>query len=370
MIYLDFNATTPFHPTVKQAIMDSLDCWGNPSSSHNLGQAAKQVIDTARQQISTLINAKASEIVFTSGGTESNHLALHSAFKHGQKTLSTKPHFITSSIEHPAIIRPMKHMELDGRIELTIVDMELGRGAPSIQNITRAIRPNTTLVSIMLVNNETGCIADVANITKAVKLVNPAILVHTDAAQAIGKLSLESISVSNLGVDYMTIVGHKFYSPRIGALYCRLGAPLYPMLFGGKQENNFRSGTENTCQIAGLGAGAEWIFNNNQELVTHQSNLIEYLHTQLKLHRVKINGDKDVRASNVLNVSFSKPASGIGDALEQRNIIVGRGAACSAGASSVLQAMGISDSSLRISVGYSSTLQDIHALLLALNEIL
>ncbi|XP_072575129.1 selenocysteine lyase isoform X2 [Vulpes vulpes] len=275
-VYMDYNATTPLEPEVIQAMTEAMrEAWGNPSSPYPAGRKAKDIIDSARENIAKMIGGKPQDIIFTSGGTESNNLVIHSVVKHFHRTHASEgtrakpsgplagavPHLITCTVEHDSIRLPLEHLLEEQVAAVTFVPVSKVNGQVEVEDILAAVRPATCLVTIMLANNETGVIMPISEISQRIKALNqkraasglPVILLHTDAAQALGK---QRVDVEDLGVDFLTIVGHKFYGPRIGALYIRgLGelTPLYPMLFGGGQERNFRPGTENTPMIAGLG---------------------------------------------------------------------------------------------------------------------
>nr|XP_044607198.1 selenocysteine lyase isoform X3 [Equus asinus] len=274
-VYMDCNATTPLEPEVIQAVTEAMrEAWGNPSSAYPAGRKAKDIINAARENLAKMIGGKPQDIIFTSGGTESNNLVIHSVVKHFHEIHTSKggaaeshspaegamPHFITCTVEHDSIRLPLEHLAKE-HVAVTFVPVSKVNGQAEVDDILAAVRPTTCLVTIMLANNETGVIMPVPEISQRVRALNqrrataglPLILLHTDAAQALGK---RRVDVEDLGVDFLTIVGHKFYGPRIGALYVRGLSeltPLYPMLFGGGQERNFRPGTENTPMIAGLG---------------------------------------------------------------------------------------------------------------------
>ncbi|XP_043733455.1 selenocysteine lyase isoform X3 [Cervus elaphus] len=275
-VYMDYNATTPLEPEVIEAMTEAMrEAWGNPSSSYPAGRKAKEIINTARENLAKMIGGQPQDVIFTSGGTESNNLVIQSMVKHFHKVHAANgdtggrpspvdgalPHIITCTVEHDSIRLPLEHLGEEHVAEVTFVPVSKVNGQVEAEDILAAVRPATCLVTIMLANNETGVIMPVPEISRRVRALNqqraagglPGVLVHTDAAQALGK---RRVDVRDLGVDFLTIVGHKFYGPRIGALYVRgLGehTPLYPMLFGGGQERNFRPGTENTPMIAGLG---------------------------------------------------------------------------------------------------------------------
>uniref|UniRef100_A0A5F8H869 Selenocysteine lyase n=1 Tax=Monodelphis domestica TaxID=13616 RepID=A0A5F8H869_MONDO len=290
-VYMDYNATTPLEPDVIQAITEALqEAWGNPSSPYLPGRKAKEIINAARENLAKMVGGKPQDLIFTSGGTEANNLVIHSSVKLFQESQQgrqdgpaeqppglghgAKPHIVTCSVEHDSIRLPLEHLAREHVAEVTFVPVSKLNGQAEADDVLAAIRPSTCLVTIMLANNETGVIMPVSDICRRIKTLNqsraasglPVIRVHTDAAQALGK---RRVDVQELGVDYLTIVGHKFYGPRIGALYVRgLGVvtPLRPMLFGGGQEWSFRPGTENTAMIAGLGKA---VFEKRIHLNSH-----------------------------------------------------------------------------------------------------
>uniref|UniRef100_A0A8B9KEM7 Selenocysteine lyase n=1 Tax=Astyanax mexicanus TaxID=7994 RepID=A0A8B9KEM7_ASTMX len=261
---MDYNATTPVDPEVISAVTDALHhAWGNPSSTYLPGAKAKDIITQARGSIATMIGGKAADIIFTSGGTEANNMVFHSALElfwssrasaeggreenhqlNGNKVL---PHIITSNVEHDSIINAAEHLLKSGKADVTFLPVSKMTGRVEVDDVMAALRPSTCLVSVMLANNETGVIMPIRDICQKVRSAvrpssSPRVLLHTDAAQAIGKIKVDA---RELGVDYMTIVGHKFYATRIGALYVNgpgSTTPLYPLLFGGGQERNFRPG--------------------------------------------------------------------------------------------------------------------------------
>ncbi|XP_050019014.1 selenocysteine lyase [Alexandromys fortis] len=303
-VYMDYNATTPLEPAVLQAVTEAMrEAWGNPSSSYVAGRKAKDIINTARASLAKMIGGKPQDIIFTSGGTESNNLVIQSMVRyfHDQQTLrheidqhtpeeGARPHFITCTVEHDSIRLPLEHLLEEQMAEVTFVPVSKVSGQAEVEDVLAAVRPTTCLVTIMLANNETGVIMPVPEISRRIKALNqsrvasglPRVLVHTDAAQALGK---RRVDVEDLGVDFLTIVGHKFYGPRIGALYVRgVGklTPLYPMLFGGGQERNFRPGTENTPMIAGLGKAAELVSENCEAYEAHMRDIRDYLEERLE----------------------------------------------------------------------------------------
>ncbi|VDI75204.1 cysteine desulfurase [Mytilus galloprovincialis] len=326
-VYLDYNATTPLEPEVIGAITSSLtEEWGNPSSSHDAGVKAKKVIDEARCNVANMIGAKSSDIIFTSGGTEGNNMIIQTAVKYAYHDMSNGypggdnrdklPHFITSNLEHDSVKLVLEHLAEEGTASVTFVPASSKTGQVDVDDVLSAIRPSTCMITVMLANNETGVIQPIKLISEKLRQINqsrkslPKILLHTDAAQAIGKIEVD---VEDLGVDYLTVVGHKFYGPRIGAIYVRnLGdkdVPLYPMLYGGGQERNYRPGTENTVMIAGLGKAAELVVKNIICYKNHLSSVRDYLEIKLQeafKDRIHLNGKfaTSERLPNTCNVSI------------------------------------------------------------------
>ena len=249
MIYLDYNASTPIDPVVRDAMLPFLgEMHGNPTSSHALGKRMRQAVDDAREQVAALIGSSPEEIIFTSGGTEANNHVIkgvaHTHRKRGK-------HIITSAVEHPAVRNPCKFLEQLG-YEVTYVPVD-STGWIDPQAVAEAVRPDTILISIMHANNEVGTIQDISQIAEIAQQAGA--LMHTDAAQSVGKIATR---VDELGVDFLTIAGHKIYAPQgIGALYVRRGAELEPLLHGAGHEQDRRSGTEAVPAIVGLGVAAE-----------------------------------------------------------------------------------------------------------------
>ncbi|KAE8604571.1 hypothetical protein XENTR_v10014744 [Xenopus tropicalis] len=330
-IYLDYNATTPPATEVVKAVEEALrEAWGNPSSSYTAGCKAKELIDTARAHVAKMVGGKPEDIIFTSGGTEANNMVLFSTVENFNSTSKERqnnrvalalPHIITSNVEHDSVALPLLHLQKTHRAEITFVPVSTVTGRIEVEDIISAVRPNTCLVSIMLANNETGVIMPVGELSQCLASMSkersaqglPKILLHTDAAQALGKVEVD---VQELGVNYLTIVGHKFYGPRIGALYVRgLGqhSSLLPMLYGGGQERNFRPGTENTPMIAGLGKAAELVFLHCAVYEAHMRRIRDYLEERLEAvfeDRIRLNSrfPGAERLPNTCNVSLLKPA--------------------------------------------------------------
>ena len=297
MIYLDHNATTPVLPEVVEAILPWLrDGFGNPSSDHALGRAARHALERARAQVAELLGATADEIVFTSGGTESSNIAIHGLCA----ATPTRRHLLTSVIEHPATTRPCERLARAGyAVDVVGVD-STGCVDPAV--MSAAIGPQTALVSLMHANNELGTLQPVAEVT-AVAHQHGA-KVHTDAAQSIGKVPVD---VRELGVDLLTLAGHKLYAPKgVGALYVRSGTPLEPVLDGAGHERGLRPGTENVPYIVGLGAACAIA---RRDLHTEQARvcaLRDRLHQRLKARvpGLALSGHARQRLPNTLNVRF------------------------------------------------------------------
>ncbi|XP_075057820.1 selenocysteine lyase-like isoform X2 [Mixophyes fleayi] len=329
-VYLDYNATTPPSAEVVEVVAEALrEAWGNPSSSYNAGCKAKELIDEARAHIARMVGGQPEDIIFTSGGTEANNMILFSAVENFYMTAKESqnksadnalPHIITSNVEHDSIALPLHHLQRAQRAEVTFVPVSAKTGRVEVNDVVAALRPNTCLISIMLANNETGVIMPLGELSECLALISqertsqglPQVLLHTDAAQALGKIGVD---VQELGVNYLTIVGHKFYGPRIGALYVRgIGhqTPLLPMLHGGGQERNFRPGTENTPMIAGLGKAAELVSLHCAEYENHMKGVRDYLEQKLQVvfgNRIRFNSHfpGTARLPNTCNVSLLRP---------------------------------------------------------------
>ncbi len=357
MIYLDHNATTPVDPEVEQAVCSALRLFGNPSSTHRHGREAHGLIEDARGKVARLINARPDEIIFTSGGTESNNIALS-----GYAALFGAGHVITSAIEHPSVLNPLLHLREKGfRITLVPVDKN---GKVSLDKLAQAIDPDTILITVMHANNETGVIQPLDSISEIAR--ERGIVLHTDAAQSAGKITLD---VNNPSVDMMTIASHKFYGPKgVGALFIRRGIELRQIIFGAGQERGLSPGTENTPGIAGLGKAGEIAVRDLRERQDHAERLVDLLHETLKGCRgdIRVNGGLASRLPNTINISI--PGIYGFQLLDRVKETIGAStsAACHAGKnvpSQVLKAMGLTDeealSSMRFSVGKDNTEEEI-----------
>jgi len=354
-IYLDYNATTPVDPLVVEELLPWLkEGFGNPSSSHPYGQRAKEAVELARQRLARLVGCLPAEIIFTSGGTESNNQALIAT---ARAHAGRGRHIITTEIEHPAVLNPLLWLEEQG-YAVTVVPVDsFGKVDPCA--IERAITPETVLVSVMHANNEVGTIQPLAEI--AVIAHRRGIVFHTDAAQSVGKIPT---LVDDLQVDLMTVAGHKFYAPKgVGALFVRKGTAIEPYLFGAGHESGRRAGTENVPYIAALGKAAELA---RQRLAAGSAGTIALRdHLQARLQEsvmgIELNGHAADRLPNTLNVSF--PGVIGAELLEHvPEIAASTGAACHGGVSrlsGVLAAMGLSPErnlgAVRLSIGQWTT---------------
>jgi cysteine desulfurase len=369
-IYLDFNASTPLMPAVASAMRPFLTAeYGNPSSSHWAGGLAKQALDAARHDVAALIGASAEEIVFTSGGTEANNASLKGIFfRNHLRTPS--PHVVTTIIEHPAILGPCRFLEsLGARVTRLPVD---GSGQVHPGQIRDAITSDTVLVSVMHANNEVGTVQPIAEIGAITKAMG--VPFHTDAAQSVGKIP---VHVDELGVDLLSIAGHKLYAPKgVGALYVRSGLELEPVIHGAGHERGRRAGTESTMLTVGLGAACR--LAAEQPCLEHLKLLATYFWNKLREafgDRVVLNGHVDSRLPNTLNVSFPGfVGQKILDALD--GIAASTGSACHSGTygvSPVLDAMhcgqAVGLGAIRFSVGRPTTKSELDTTVALLTEV-
>ena len=356
LIYLDANATTPVLPAAAQAAMDAMEhLYGNPSSSHDYGIAAREAVDRSRQQIAQMLGCQATEIVFTSGGTESDNCALKG---YAWANRGKGNHIITSAIEHPAILNVCRYLETQGyRVTYLAVDSS---GLVQLEELQKAIGDDTILISIMHANNEVGTIQPLREISELARSRN--ITLHTDAAQSIGKIPCK---VADLGVDLLTIAGHKLYGPKgVGALYVREGIRLEPLLHGAGHERGRRAGTENVMQIAGLGMACALTEQSGLEKQQQVLRLKELFYTQLTatVEGLRVNGHPLLCLPNTLSISFSGLKANDLSALLRDKVAVSAGAAChdnSVEISYVLQAMAVppewAAGTIRFSLGIPTT---------------
>jgi cysteine desulfurase NifS len=340
-IYLDHNATTPVDGEVAQAMQPYLDQYfGNPSSSHSFGSEAKKAVEHARRQVAQSIHCRPGEVIFTSGGTESNNYAIKGfAFANEHRG----NHLIISAIEHPSVTEVCHYLEKKGfRITAIPVDKS---GVIRVEKLEEAITPQTVLISVMHANNEIGTIQPIREISEIAR--KHQIAFHTDAAQSPGKIPVD---VEELGVDMLSIAGHKLYAPKgIGALYIRDGLELEKLIHGADHEQDKRAGTENVLEIVGLGKACEIARRDLEKNMVHMEKMRDMLHGLLldRLPGIRMNGHPELRLPNTLNLSFHRvEANVLLNELEVKGIAASAGAACHTGSvdvSPVLTAIGLED---------------------------
>jgi len=366
-VYLDNSATTAMAAEVIEAMLPYFsDEMGNAQSVHSFGQRAKAAVEKARREVAALINAPPAEIVFVSGGTEADNLAVRGI---AEAHRDYGRHIITTKIEHPAVLATCESLEGAG-YRVTYLPVSRG-GLVSIRDVRKAISDDTILISVMLANNETGTIQPIEEIAGVVAEARARGLdhlhFHTDAVQAIGKISVD---VNRLGVDLLSLSGHKIHGPKgIGALYVRKGTRLTKLLHGGHHERDRRAGTENVPGIVGLGKAAELARTQLDERIKRMRKLRDYLEQQMisRFPDVRVNGDGQQRVPNVSNVTFGGiDGESLLIALDLKGIAVSTGSACASGSlepSHVLQALGLMRDevrgSLRFSLGAYTTQQEI-----------
>jgi len=366
--YFDHNATTPVAPEILEVMVSCLgQVYGNASSIHYFGQCAKQRLEAARRQLATLIHSTPTELIFTSGGTEANNMAVLGAVRSAD---ARERHVITSAIEHPAVLSPCAQLEKEG---VAVTRLRVGAsGVLNPDDVRRALRPETVLVSVMHANNELGTVQPIAEIAAITR--EAGVLLHVDGVQALGKIPVD---VAALGVDLYSMSGHKLYAPKgVGALYVKRGARMAPILFGGHHERDRRPGTENVPGIAAFGAAAELAMRTLAADGERLENLRDRLESAV-LNRIPgtgINGSKWGRTPNTSNLYFDGvDGEALVISLDLRGFAVSTGAACSSGAltpSHVLTAIGLSSdrarASMRFSLGRSNTAEQVDALVDAL----
>jgi len=357
-IYLDYNASTPIAPEVAEAMKPFLSQhFGNPSSQHWAGIPAKEAVEHARQQVARLLQCSPDEIVFTSGGSESNNHAIKGVFF----ALREKGnHIVTTQIEHPAVIHPCRFLEKLGA-EVTYVPVNR-HGGVDPQDIQKAVTPKTILITVMHANNEVGTVQPIEEISNVTR--ERGIVFHTDAAQSVGKIVTE---VDHLGIDLLSIAGHKLYAPKgIGALYIRKGTPIEALIHGAGHESGRRAGTENVLLIVGLGKACDVAkrYVGDDRICNMRDRFWKLLQDNFG-EKVVLNGHPVHRLPNTLNVSFVGKAGG--EILSRLDgVAASTGAACHSGSvelSPVLKAMGIAPEvgmgAIRFSLGRTTSIQEL-----------
>lgn len=370
MVYLDNNATTPLDPKVCEKMSHFLkNQFGNPSALYPIGRDVKESITEAREAIANALGAKRSEIVFTGSGTESDNFAIRGVMD----ALPEKDEFVTSSIEHPALIETANYLERIGK-KVTFVPVDEA-GTINLEYLEKVISTKTAVVSIMHANNEIGTIQPISDVVTMAKKKD--VLVHTDAVQSFGKID---VNVHDMGVDMLSISAHKIYGPKgVGAIYIRKGTPIQPLIYGGHQERLMRAGTENTAGIIGFGEAVRITLGEGDKYKKRIASLADSLKTGIedKIPKVKFNGHLTNRIKGTLNYSFyGLEAEAILLALATKEIYVSTGSACSEESeevSHVLSAIGlkpeVARSTVRMSLGRFNTESDVDIVLSELPEI-
>lgn len=376
-IYLDHAGTTPMDPRVLEAMLPYFtQLYGNPASIHTVGQEARHALDEARDRVARVLNCRSREVVFTSGGTESDNAAIHGA---ATALLETGNHIITSSVEHHAVLHTCQHLESLG-YEVTYLPVDR-YGMIQPEGVYNAITGRTTVVSVMYANNEIGTLNPIPQIAQVVKRraeeLERTIVMHTDAVQAAGFLNLD---VRKLGVDMLSLSGHKFHGPKgTGVLYVRRGTPFLPLILGGGQERERRSGTENIPGIVGLSVALELADASREEVSRRCSALRDQTidHISQAIPGSHLNGHPTQRLPNNVNFCFEGvEGEPILLGLDMAGIAASSGSACSSGSlepSHVLLALGqsaeLARGSLRITLGKNNTEEEVDYLLQVLVDL-
>ena len=368
--YFDHNATTPVAPEVLEAMVSCLgQTYGNASSIHHFGQAAKQKLEAARRQVASLIHCQPTEVVFTSGGTESDNLALLGAVRAAP---GERKHVITTAIEHPAVLAPCAQLEREG---VAVTRLPVGaNGTVSAEDVRRALRPETALISVMHANNEIGTLQPIADISTVARQAG--VYLHSDGVQALGKVPVD---VDALGVDLYSMSGHKIYGPKgIGVLYVRRGTRLAATQFGGHHERDRRPGTENVAGAVAFGLAAELAAVNLAADRARIGHLRDRLEDAIlsRIPGTGVNGERWNRTPNTTNIWFDGvDGEAMVIALDLHGFAVSTGSACSSGAvepSHVLLSLGLpaekARASLRFSLGRHNTLTEVEALIDAVTD--
>ncbi len=366
LVYMDNNATTPLHPEVKKVMIDAMGLFGNPSSLHGPGREARQLVEAAREKVASFIGASPEEVMFVGSGSEANNTVLSALSCQRERC---KYHheglheIITTTIEHPCVLETSKCLQERG-VKVSYLDVDR-YGKVNVEQLQEGVTDRTGLVSVMMANNEIGTIQDIKKIAEIVH--QQGVLFHTDAVQAVGKIPVD---VQELGVDFLTLSGHKIYGPKgIGALYVRKGAPFCPLIRGGHQERGRRAGTENTLGIIGFGKAIEM---RSQEMEAEEKRLLKLKATLRKgieerIPDMQFIGHPTDCLPGTLNVSFDGAE---GEAiilyLDLEGIAVSTGSACASGSldpSHVILAIGLpaecAHGSIRISLGRENTMEEV-----------
>ena len=373
-IYFDNAATTKPFPEVAKEVFDvSLSDYGNPSSKHMKGVDAEKHIKNTKEILSRILKCKENEIIFTSGATESNNMAIKGAVKARERY---GKHIITTSVEHASVREPFLELEKQG-YDVTFLPTD-SFGKVDLESLKESLREDTVFVSVMYVNNETGIIQPVSEIGEILKTYNSDIIFHVDAVQAFGKMR---VIPKNIKADLLSVSAHKFHGPKgVGFLYVRDGVRVLPMIEGGGQQKGMRSGTENVPGIAGLGKAVDIIYSGDLDLrISHLKDLREWFLTGISgLEGITVNGgDGDDQAPHIVSVTVSGIRSEVLlHAMEDKGIYISSGSACSSnkpGLSFALTAMGLSkeeaESTVRFSFSYESTKDEIDMSIKALKEL-
>jgi len=366
-VYMDYNATTPVEPGVVEAMLPYFSAeYGNAASIHSFGQKARAAVESAREAVAALVGARAQEIVFTSGGTESDNHAIFGmaepllAMRSSTTSLAAfSPHIVTTAVEHEAVLNTCQALEKQG-VAVTYLAVD-GAGRVDPEAVRRALRAETVLITVMHANNELGTIQPIEEIGKIA--ADADVYFHTDAVQSAGKIPVD---VERLGVDLLSLSGHKFYAPKgVGALYIRRGTRLRQLLYGGRHQHGFRPGTENVPGIVGLGKAAEMARKSLEEDARRVGALRDRLELGLleRVPHARVNGGGAGRTPNTTNILFpGVEGEALVIALDLKGLACSTGAACSSGAlepSHVLTAIGLpaeeARASLRFSLGRHTT---------------
>jgi cysteine desulfurase len=353
-IYLDYNATTPVDPEVLEAMLPYLSGeFGNASSIHTFGQRARAAVETAREQVAGLLDARPQEIVFTSGGTEADNHAIFGVVRAAEQRGPATVHVITTTIEHEAVLNTCQALEKQG-IAVTYLPVS-SKGLIDLEELRRAIRPETVLITVMHANNELGAVQPLKEIGRIA--AEHEVYLHTDAVQSAGKIPVE---VQAFGLDLLSLSGHKIYGPKgVGAIYVRSGTRLQQLLYGGHHQRGFRPGTENVAAIVGLGKAAELARASLAGAHERIAELRDRLENGLlaTIPDAQANAGGTARVPNTSNIAFSGiEGEALVIALDLKGVACSTGAACSSGAvepSHVLTAIGLPASEARASVRFS-----------------